>query len=217
MAKRTQLRAGTGARGYHHGDLRQALLTTAEGLLAERGVEGFTLRECARRVGVSPAAPAHHFGNVRGLLTAIATLGFVGLAQAMDQAMSSDGTPQERLAAIGLAYIRFALAYPARFRVMFGRFPLDQDDAELSRAGERTFRMLADTIAAQPARRGQLDEGGKADLVTAWSMVHGFAYLALDGQMPFVDGKRRDEEIDRMAKAVTSVLPARMNAVELPA
>jgi len=217
VAKRTQLRAGTGARGYHHGDLRQALLTTAEGLLAERGVEGFTLRECARRVGVSPAAPAHHFGNVTGLLTAIATLGFVGLAQAMDQAVSSDGTPQERLAAIGLAYIRFALAYPARFRVMFGRFPLDQDDAELSRAGERTFRMLADTIAAQPARRGQLDEGGKADLVTAWSMVHGFAYLALDGQMPFVDGKRRDEEIDRMAKAVTSVLPARMNAVELPA
>ena len=66
--------------GYHHGDLRQAMIEAAEAVLAEKGVGGFTLRECARRAGVSPAAPAHHFGNLVGLLTAIATLGFDDLS-----------------------------------------------------------------------------------------------------------------------------------------
>jgi AcrR family transcriptional regulator len=193
--------------------LRQALLMTAEALLAEKGVEGFTLRECARRAGVSPAAPAHHFGNVTGLLTAIATLGFDGLAQSMEDAASaSDDTPHKRLEAIGLGYIRFALTHPARFRVMFGRFPLDRDDAALSAAGARAFRVLAETIAAQPSHGGHLDDRGKADLVAAWSTVHGFVNLVLDDQMPFVGGKRRDKQIDKMAKAVTRRLAERMRA-----
>src|SRR5689334_18307265 len=89
-------------RRYHHGALRESLIATAEALLEERGVEGFTLRECARRAGVSPAAPAHHFGNVGGLLTAIATLGFAGLADALEAgAVDSDGTPRGRLEGIG--------------------------------------------------------------------------------------------------------------------
>ncbi|WP_291820351.1 helix-turn-helix domain-containing protein, partial [Bosea sp. (in: a-proteobacteria)] len=77
---------GAGRDGYHHGDLRQAMIDAAEAVLAERGVGGFTLRECARRAGVSAAAPAHHFGNLAGLLTAVATLGFDGLSDAMDAA-----------------------------------------------------------------------------------------------------------------------------------
>jgi len=196
-------------RGYHHGDLRQALIATAETLLAEKGVEGFTLRECARRAGVSPAAPAHHFGNMTGLLTAIATLGFQGLADAMESAAATcDGTPQERLKAIGLGYIRFALAHPARFRVIFGRFPLDCDDAALAGASKRAFDILAHTIAAQPGNRAPLDKTGEASLVFAWSLVHGFANLVLDGQMPFIEGADRDAALEALAKQVVGLLPA---------
>lgn len=203
--------AGTPAteRGYHHGDLRQALIATAETLLADKGVEGFTLRECARRAGVSPAAPAHHFGNMTGLLTAIATLGFEGLADAMENAAAaSDGTAGERLKAIGLGYIRFALAHPARFRVIFGRFPLDHGDAALSSAGKRAFDILAQTIAAQPGASEPLGEPAQADLVFAWSTVHGFANLALDGQMPFVEGADRVEALEALAKRVVRLLRA---------
>ena len=196
-------------RSYHHGDLRQGLIAAAETLLADKGVEGFTLRECARRAGVSPAAPAHHFGNMTGLLTAIATVGFEGLADAMESAAAaSDGTAGERFKAIGLGYIRFALAHPARFRVIFGRFPLDRGDAALARAGKRAFDILAKTIAAQPGNSEPLDAGAQADLVFAWSTVHGFANLALDGQMPFVEGADREKALEALARKVVRLLPA---------
>lgn len=204
-------RAGTSAvaRGYHHGDLRQALIVTAETLLAEKGVEGFGLRECARRAGVSPAAPAHHFGNMTGLLTAIATLGFEGLADAMESAAAaSDGTAGERLKAIGLGYIRFALTHPARFRVIFGHFPLDHGDTALASASQHAFDILAQTIAAQPGNSEPLDELAQADLVFAWSTVHGFANLALDGQMPFVQEADREEALEALAERVVRSIPA---------
>lgn len=199
-------------RGYHHGDLRQTLIATAEALLEEKGVEGFTLRECARRAGVSPAAPAHHFGNVTGLLTAIATLGFEGLARSMEEAAAaSDGSPDARLAAIGQGYIRFALAHPARFRVMFGRFVLKQDDPGLAEAGARGFALLTEAIAARRGAGG-LDDAGREEFVTAWSLVHGFACLALDGHLPFVDGK--GDAVMDFARALTGLLPRRFAATD---
>jgi AcrR family transcriptional regulator len=199
----------TAERGYHHGDLRQALIAVAETLLAEKGVEGFTLRECARRAGVSPAAPAHHFGNMTGLLTAIATLGFEGLAEAMESAATaSDGTVEEQLKAIGLGYIRFALAHPARFRVIFGRFPLDHGDAAFASASQHAFDILAQTITARPGNSEPLDQQAQADLVFAWSTVHGFANLALDGQMPFVEEADREEALEALAERVVRLIPA---------
>jgi AcrR family transcriptional regulator len=209
MGRGTGADTPTAGRGYHHGDLRQALIAVAETLLAEKGVEGFTLRECARRAGVSPAAPAHHFGNMTGLLTAIATLGFEGLAEAMESAAAaSDGTAGERLKAIGLGYIRFALTHPARFRVIFGRFPLDHGDAALASASKHAFNILAQTIAAQPGNNEPLDESAQADLVFAWSTVHGFANLALDGQIPFVEEADREKALKALAERVISLIPA---------
>jgi AcrR family transcriptional regulator len=207
MGRMSGADAPTTERGYHHGDLRQALIAVAETLLAEKGVEGFTLRECARRAGVSPAAPGHHFGNMTGLLTAIATLGFEGLAAAMESAAAaSDGTAEERLKAIGLGYIRFALAHPARFRVIFGRFPLDHGDAALAAAGDHAFDILAQTIAAQRGNSEALDEQARAELVLAWSTVHGFANLALDGQMPFVEDADREKSLELLAEQVVGLI-----------
>ena len=196
------------ARAYHHGDLRHALIAAAESLLAERGVEGFTLRECARRAGVSPAAPAHHFGNVTGLLTAIATLGFDELATGMEVALeASDGTPEGELKAIGLGYIRFALMHPARFRVVFGRFPLDKGDAAFDAASRRAFAILSQRIRPGHDPDESSSAADQARLVAAWSTVHGFANLAIDGRLPFPD-LRGAPAIEALAEAVVTLMAA---------
>jgi AcrR family transcriptional regulator len=207
MARATKPGMGAGAasgpRSYHHGDLRQALIEAGELLLAERGVEGFSLRECARRAGVSASAPAHHFGNATGLLTAIATLGFEGLATAIEAALGRAGpSPRARLQAIGHAYIAYALAHPARFRVVFGSLPLDRDDAALLAARKRAYELLATSIAALPGGAARPRDSAKADLVLAWSTVHGFACLALDGQLPLGDAKDRAAALRKLTRQV---------------
>src|SRR5579859_5892417 len=95
--------------GYHHGDLRQQLLAVAEEIILELGVDGFSLREAARRSGVSPAAPEHLFKDARGLLTALATLGFREFGAALEKADAAAGAdPARRLHDQGLAYVHFA-------------------------------------------------------------------------------------------------------------
>ena len=167
-------------RGYHHGALRSALLSAAEALIEERGVDRFSLRETARRAGVSPAAPAHHFGDSRGLLTAIATEGFRELGDALDAADVGE-TSRARLLSQGRAYVRFALSRPARFKLMWRKAILNVEDPNYVEAGDRAFRIL-DRAArgrdAVPAGRG---DAALAPSIACWSMVHGFASLALDG------------------------------------
>ncbi len=175
---------------YHHGDLRRHLIEVGERLLEERGVEGFTLRECARRAGVSPSAPSHHFGNVTGLLTAIATVGFDGLSEAQEAALVGAGdAPGARLRAIGGAYIRYALAHPGRFRVAFGHMPLNHEDPDLVTAGTRALEILRRELRALRGEpTGQTgDRDFDAAVALAWSAVHGFARLLIDGQLFAVD------------------------------
>ncbi|MCD0505366.1 TetR/AcrR family transcriptional regulator [Bordetella petrii] len=169
---------------YHHGALRDALVEATETLLAERGLEGYTLREAARRVGVSPAAPLHHFGSAAGLLTEVAILGFEALTRYLREGAQSGGNdPGARLRAQGLGYLRFALAYPARFQLMFRKDRL-ADDARLQAAGQAAFAELEKAIRDYTqAPAGQpLDASRHARLLAAWSTVHGFAHLALDGK-----------------------------------
>lgn len=168
---------------YHHGALHEALLAAAEALLLERGVAAFTLRECARRAGVSHAAPAHHFGDARGLLTAFATVGFDRMADLM-QRYRAAALPdaQARLSAVGLAYIDFALAHPAHFELMFGRDRLAPDDAELQRAGQRTSEPLRDCLTALMAERGLPPDDLPQRMLLAWAAVHGYATLLVEGQ-----------------------------------
>ena len=179
-AKRVAARA-VGA--YHHGALHEALLAAAEALLLERGAAAFTLRECARRAGVSHAAPAHHFGDVRGLLTAFATVGFDRMADLM-QRYRAAALPdaQARLSAVGLAYIDFALAHPAHFALMFGRDRLAPDDAELQRAGQRTSEQLHNGLVELMAEQGLPLDDLPQRMLLAWAAVHGIATLLVEGQ-----------------------------------
>ena len=192
---------------YHHGNLRAALIEAAERVLAERGVDGFRLREVARRAGVSPGAPSHHFSDVRGLLTAIASNAFAELAVKLERA--STGLPEARRARIhsqGLAYVRFALAHPARFDLMWRVALLNPDDEEYLRASSRAYQALDKLVRGDAAPTLEKTDEGLAPTMACWSVVHGFARLALDGTF----GTSRAA----VNRAVTSLLPAVLDRIE---
>lgn len=169
--------------GYHHGALREALIAAAEAVLAERGVEGFSLREVARRSGVSPAAPAHHFGDAAGLLAAVATQAFDGLTAALQAGNARGGDdPLERLVEQGLGYVGFALAHPGRFGLMF-RCGVHRGEA-LEHSAQAAFLTLEQGIRELCGLTGPapLTPAQMQALLSVWSLVHGFAHLALAGQ-----------------------------------
>jgi AcrR family transcriptional regulator len=181
---------------YHHGDLRQQLLTVAEQIILERGVDGFTLREAARRAGVSPAAPAHHFKDAKGLLTEVALLGFREFGDALEAADRAGGAdPARRLREQAIAYVNFALKYPARFQLMFRDDKHDHANAGFRSAATRSYGILEGAIrAATNTPAGQeLTPQSHGLLLAVWSIVHGFSHLALGrglhvpGQGPLTD------------------------------
>jgi len=170
---------------YHHGDLRATLLHAADLLIRNKGVEGFTLRECARRAGVSHAAPAHHFGDSAGLLAEFAALGFERMIARMEEYRDkAEPAPFAQLRAVGQAYVDFAVANPAHFKLMFRRDKLDRDNARLKTAGSLAFDQLRQALA-NALNKADID----AELILAWSTVHGFATLLLDERLgPFDPG-----------------------------
>jgi AcrR family transcriptional regulator len=168
---------------YHHGALHAALIDAAEALLQEAGIEAFSLRECARRAGVSHAAPAHHFGDARGLLSACAAAGFDRLADAMAERSTTAGPdPLARLRGIGGAYVDFALRHRALFQLMFRRDRLDPAHPALQAAGRRTGNALREAIADLSALQGLPQAEHGARILLAWSVVHGYATLVLEDQ-----------------------------------
>ncbi|WP_406279282.1 TetR/AcrR family transcriptional regulator [Embleya sp. NBC_00896] len=168
----------TSQRPYHHGDLRRAVLTAALDVVAADGIGAISLRDLARRAGVSHAAPAHHFGDKTGLLTAIAAEGYGLLADTLAE-VEPDGV--EALRELGVRYVLFALGNPAHFEVMNRPHAVRADDPELLRQRARAGGSLRGGVARVPAeRRGDLDRA----VLAAWSLAHGFATLYLSGGIP---------------------------------
>jgi AcrR family transcriptional regulator len=173
-------------RGYHHGDLRSALIDAATGLVREHGSSGFSLREAARQVGVDPAACYRHFRDRSDLLMAIAQRGFERLAARMERATAARAGKswESRLVAMGKIYVRFACEHPAEFRVMFGESGTHARDPRLRLATvERSaYEQLEDLIRGwSTARDLNLDVTRTA--LTFWSGVHGVARLVVDGAL----------------------------------
>ena len=164
---------------YHHGALRPALIAAAEAVIAERGLHGFSLREAARRAGVSPSAPAHHFGDARGLLTAVAAAAYRELGDALEAASEAD-TREARIRVQGFAYVAFALANPARFDLMWRQPLLDIGDPAYAEPARRAFIILDRAVRGEEACGAELD-AAMAPSIACWSLVHGFARLAMDG------------------------------------
>src|SRR5918994_6263796 len=136
----------TTGRRYHHGNLRQALLAAAVDAITDVGPAGVSLRDLARRADVSHAAPAHHFGDKAGLLTALAAEGYGLLADALDAAQQRTQDFLE----VGVAYVRFAVDHRAHFEVMFRPDLYHADDAELTAAAGRASAALAAGVATLP-------------------------------------------------------------------
>ncbi|QKV20330.1 TetR/AcrR family transcriptional regulator [Oricola thermophila] len=175
-----------GDRPYHHGDLRAALVAAAEAELIEKGVDGFSLRSAARRAGVSHAAPAHHFRDTKALLDALAGAGFARLGDAMREEQAGAGAEaMARLAAAGAAYVRFALANPELFGLMYARSRRADAGGDLKRNSEAIFSLLVNAIGAIRGRDAFRSDAGWRDAVACWSMLHGYAQLAIAGKMEF--------------------------------
>lgn len=193
------------AKAYHHGDLASALIEAAEAVLTERGVEGFTLRECARRAGVSHAAPAHHFKDTRGLLTAVAAVGFERLTEAQRAARSVEPELKDLLLATGTAYVGFALTHPAQFQLMFQSGLLDHDNERFATAGRAAYDIYLETYSA--VHGVKLDTGGEKNAEPAvlrnWALVHGMATLAVQGQL---GPNRSPQDIARLKATARSIL-----------
>ena len=167
-------------RPYHHGDLHAALLAAAEAELAERGVEAFSLRSVAKRAGVSHAAPAHHFGDAGGLLTALATEGFRQfLATQHRREAKAAPDPAAQLEAAGLGYMDFALQRPTLFRLIFASSRINRTDPRFVAAGDAAYQHLSDQVTAL----GGKAEDMAADLAAVWAMAHGLADLVSSGRM----------------------------------
>ena len=138
--------------GYHHGDLPAALRASAVDVIRSEGLHGFSLREVARRAGVSHAAPGYHFGDVRGLLTAVAIEGFETLHDELVRSGAGIDDPVERLTAIGRGYVRVATEHPAHCEVMFREDVIAVDDQRLAEVGLAAYGVLEATVAAVAER-----------------------------------------------------------------
>lgn len=181
-------------RPYHHGDLRHAAIQEAVRAIDEDGLGALSLREVARRLGVSHAAPTHHFGDKAGLLTAVAAEGYRLLAEDLRRAYERTGEFLE----VGVAYVRFATRHRAYFEVMFRPELYHEDDPELTEARKQSSSMLYGPLEGDSGSGRQVQEAG----VAAWSLVHGLATLYLNGNLPARLGK----DPERIARSVAGYL-----------
>jgi AcrR family transcriptional regulator len=175
-------------RRYHHGDLRAALLEAAETELAAQGVERFSLRAVAKRAGVSHAAPAHHFGDANGLLTALAVEGYHRFlaTQRVHEAAAPPGQP-DRIVAAGQGYVAFATSHPALFRLMFASDRPDRSDPALQRAARAAHTHRLEQVAElHGLADASADPAARAHATALWATVHGLADLLQTGRARFL-------------------------------
>lgn len=190
---------------YHHGDLRRALLDAAHTVLREEGVGALSLRDLARRAGVSPTAPYHHFKSKADLVCALAEDALTGLDAALAEADAAYDAPADRLRAQGVAYVLFAVAHPDQFRLAF-RPEMGDPFAGLAKVssplptdtlGFRHLVRAVSDLTANPAEQVAL-------ALSAWSLVHGLASLLLDGPLRALTAD--PERVEALAREVTARL-----------
>jgi AcrR family transcriptional regulator len=167
---------------YHHGDLRRALLDEALRTIQQDGVEALTLRTIGRALGVSRTALYRHFADKRALLSAVATEGFRMLRERLLEAWAPGGV--RGFNSMGIAYVRFAMANPSHYRVMFGGFVDDAPrDDELTREATAAFQALVDALVALQ-KEGTVKKDDPLQLARfIWAAVHGISMLIIDGQL----------------------------------
>ncbi|MBR7828319.1 TetR/AcrR family transcriptional regulator [Actinospica sp. MGRD01-02] len=196
--------ARTGDR-YHHGNLRAALLESALEVLTETGVAGFSMREAARRAGVSQSAPKHHFGDTRGLLGALATRAYRQLCERLEGVECSGLDARERVTGLAVEYVAFARDNRALFDLMWRMTQFDYDDPELAEQKHRALRALDRVLRGTDAGSTSDEDPGSVQSYAVWSLVHGYTSLALEGAID-------EQAADPLA---SDLLPAMLRLVDL--
>ena len=201
--RRAQQAAGS---SYHHGALRDALLEAAERVLERDGLPGLTLRAVAREAGVSHAAPTHHFGDLTGLVSELAAIGFRQFNAAMAAACAPDATMMERAMARAKAYVAYAQAHPGMYGLMFRTERLDYSRPSLHEAAETSFAGLAGSIGAnrhEEIAKDALTLDQAAVIARAWSLVHGFTMLLLDHRLSdILERAPRGTDVETLLEAM---------------
>ena len=170
---------------YHHGDLRQALVEGALRLLATRSPAELSLRSVARLVGVSPNAPYRHFSSKDALLASVAEEGFRRLTAVT---AAAKGSPPKRLRQMAVAYVRFATEHPRLYGLMFGPVLTGWEQYPgLVAAGDASFQVLVDAVAHGTNANAK---HAAREAILAWSAVHGYAMLAIDGHLTSCPAKQ---------------------------
>jgi AcrR family transcriptional regulator len=181
---------------YHHGDLRRALIDTALSMVTEEGAWDFTLREVARRTGVSHMAPYNHFEDKSALLAEVAALGFESLRNAMEvAARAQTRSARKALAATSVAYVRFGVEHPAHYRLMFGAELADKTRySNLQAASDATFAVLTGVLERGQAAGQVRREVVRDQALSAWSLVHGLTTLIIDQRVSFLGVSSKEAE-----------------------
>lgn len=216
MKKTTKPAAAPAKAAYHHGDLRRSLLDAALGLVASHGVQGFTLREAARAANVSHNAPYRHFPSRTHLLVELAIEGQGHLLNALQAAVSRASDHRERIVRMGIAYMEFAIAHAAHFRVMFSSDVARNRTEDLTAAQEATFDFFESELLASE-QAGLLRTGAvQQHALVGWSALHGAAMLVLDGVLDntAVGARRKPREIARLVleSLLTGILTPHVNS-----
>ena len=166
---------------YHHGDLRAALITAADEIITEKGIEGFSLRAAAQKAGVSPAAPAHHFGSARGLLTEVAILAYERVGRYIETAERSQNTVTD-VRSVMLAFVKFAIDFPGHFRLMFRKDLIDRSDSRLAAASKGPGNRLGRAVLAHRGKPhpDPASFEDSAEMLCGMATLHGLANLVLE-------------------------------------
>jgi AcrR family transcriptional regulator len=196
---------------YHHGNLYATLLGAARTLVEEVGIDGFSLRELARRAGVSPAAPYHHFKDKAALIQALAKESQARLGISSHQAIEGITDPIQKLSLLGVAYVLYAFDHPSEFRIMFrqelhsplGKPPTNLEQTDVV-APDPAFVLLKDTLI-ECRDAGCIPITGEKALeiasINMWALVHGLATLIIDG--PLIHTIRTREQVIELTRQIT--------------
>ncbi|MBY8859576.1 TetR/AcrR family transcriptional regulator [Nocardia sp. CA2R105] len=190
---------------YHHGNLRTALLDSALEVLTESGVADFSMREAARRAGVSQSAPKHHFGDARGLLGALATRAYRQLCERLEAVELSGRDVRERVTALAFEYVAFARDNRALFDLMWRMTQFDYNDPELAEQKYRALRALDRVLRGTDAAPTSEEDPALMQSYAVWSLVHGYTTLALEGAIG-------EEAADPLAN---DLLPAMLQLIDV--
>lgn len=187
MSTNTQTKAG-GDKPYHHGNLVDELVAATIAIIEERGVENISVREAAKRAGVSPGAPFRHFRSKTALMTAVAEQAMNRLTESVEAARLQAGSDDPLVAfeAIGHGYLRWALANPTHFEIISSRTLIDFNSSDILREQNDTIRRLMVSLLTRARENGQLAEGLDLDqlVLSSRALVYGLARMAIDGHFP---------------------------------